>query len=425
MTILFAMMTVPLMIFATLTVGLGNARQERRQAQNAADAAALAGAQDITSGDVSSAAVVGVIKSYVSKNYGAVSWTGCVDSAALSVLPDSPESCISWDADPPSTKTVRVAIPVRNAPTFFGGVVGMPTIAVTASASASVGVPSAPITMPCALCTLSDTNLAVTGITLQNGNIAVTGGAIYVGGSLTCGPQGTMTSTGNGVVGSIGSKCTQITPAATNIAAIADPLGSLPAAPDYSGLTAKSDCTVGPAVPGIYNNITGCVLTPGLYVIAGGTLGGSGLATLTGPGVTIFLTCGTASSPRGCNPGEAGGAVNLGGNGAVTLTACAAAPCVGGATPGMVLWFDRNNSSTLVAHGNALVNVVGTVYGKSVAVDVKGSPAGTLGTCLGGFCSQIVVRQVAFSGQGTLNVSYVPGSNVTVSVPATVPQLLG
>ncbi|MHB8464821.1 MAG: pilus assembly protein TadG-related protein [Acidimicrobiales bacterium] len=420
--VLFAMTLVILAIMAALVVGIGNASQERRQAQNAADAASLAGAQDITGGDLLPSQVVATVKAYVARNFGGVAWAGCADAAALAIRPDVGETCISWDRNPPLTTKVRVLVPVRITPVFFGGVAGLATVGVTAAAAASVGQPSSVIAPPCALCTLGDTDLAVS-FTLQNGNVAVTGGGVYVGGSLTCGPHGTMTSTANGVVGTIGGKCNQVVPAATNVASIPDPLASLPAHPDYSSLTAKPDCWSGVATPGIYNNIGTCVLTPGLYVIAGGSIGGNGLTTLTGLGVTVFLTCGSALSPRSCNPGEAGASVNAGGNGVLTLTACPLAPCVGGATAGMLFWFDRNDVSTFVAHGNGAVNFVGTVYGTSVSMDVAGTPAGTAGTCLLGFCSEVVVRNVSFSGQGTLNVDYHAGQNVVITSPPKLPQL--
>jgi Flp pilus assembly protein TadG len=426
--ILVALLLTLLCVVAAIVIDVGNVSQERRQAQNAADAAALAGANDIQNGDTSNTGVVSVIKNYVASNYGTVTWTGCTDRSPLAVQPDATTGCISWDANPPSTTKVRVVMPTRNVATSFGRAIGINSFSVSASATATVGAGTQTVPTPCALCTLNTSYL-------QNGNIGVTGGPVYVDGDIVCQPGGTITTHPSNpqppidVTGTAGGQCypSGFAPVATEGAPVLpDPLASLPAAPDYSGLSAKPDCNSGTASPGIYNNIGGtCTMDPGLYVVTG-TFGGNGSGTsVVAHGVTVFFTCGTAAAPRACGSGVAGGTVTLGGSSNMDVTACTASPCSSGAVEGMVLWYDRNNAAVFTLHGTGNIGFVGTVYGKSVTLDVKGTPAGGTASCLAGdLCSEVVVSSVNFSGQGGVNVTYTQSQNVGITVAATVPQLI-
>jgi len=132
----------------------------------------------MTHGDAVTVNVVALIKSYVAKNFGVVSWTGCTDPAALAVVPDPGETCISFDALPPQTQLVRVTLPRRQYSTLFAGIANVFQITIRASAVATVGHPRAVVTQPCALCTLGNTDLQVGSIDLQNGDIGGTGGAV-------------------------------------------------------------------------------------------------------------------------------------------------------------------------------------------------------------------------------------------------------
>jgi hypothetical protein len=119
--------------FAALVVDLANVTQVRRQAQNTADAAALAGAQDLPDAP----SVVSTVKAYAFSNLSipATAWQGCVDGAALSVHPDgaNANTCISIDA---AYTRVRVRLPTQPVETFFGGVFGVDSLDVRAIATA-------------------------------------------------------------------------------------------------------------------------------------------------------------------------------------------------------------------------------------------------------------------------------------------------
>ena len=93
-------MAIVLLSFTALAVDMSNARQVRRQAQGSADAAALAGAQDLPDPN----AVVATVKEYALQNYGTPmsDWVGCVDPDALVELPDNgnTNTCISLGRTP-------------------------------------------------------------------------------------------------------------------------------------------------------------------------------------------------------------------------------------------------------------------------------------------------------------------------------------
>lgn len=405
-----------------LVVDIGNATQEQRQAQNAADAAALAAANSIAQGATSATAVVATIKDYVSRNLGPSAWSSCVDAKALAVKPDSGagNGCISWDANPPSTTKVRVLVPPYPVQTFFGkAVANVKTIWVKGSATASIsGSPGG----SCALCVLGPTTS-----NLQNGNVEVTGGAVDVGTPLQCN-GGSMTTYGSpqpvieikaGGTASCGGNFSP-TPD-WNGANVPDPLYYLPDKPDYSGLSAKSDCSSGTISPGVYKNIGSCTLNPGLYVVTGTLSGGTATSAA---GVTVFFTCGTAAAPRACASGEAGGTVGISGSTALDIRSCTTGTCAGGTFPKMALWYDRNNAATLKMNGSGTVTVLGTIYARSATLDFRGTPSGATGVCAStsqAICSRVIVKTLTFSGQGKLQLKYVSDLNV---VAKRSPQLL-
>lgn len=122
-----------MLVMAAIAIDLANARQSRRQAQGSADAAALAGAQDLPD----PTKVVATVKDYVLTNYGIplADWIGCSDPSPLVQTIDSANSntCISADA---AYQRVRVTLPQKQVETFFAGVIGLDNIDVSASAEA-------------------------------------------------------------------------------------------------------------------------------------------------------------------------------------------------------------------------------------------------------------------------------------------------
>ena len=130
-----SVLVVAMCALAALGVDIANVWQVRRHAQNAADAAALAAAQDLP--NLNNA--IATAKTYAQRNFNVATshWNGCRDSGALAVTPDmaaNDNQCISFSSD---SGRVRVKIPSRTVSTFFGGVVGVASFQVQAGAIAA------------------------------------------------------------------------------------------------------------------------------------------------------------------------------------------------------------------------------------------------------------------------------------------------
>src|SRR4051812_42509851 len=94
--IIFGLMLVGLLIIVAIVIDLGNARQEKRQLQNSADAAALAGANDLGTVNAANACVDAYKYSYNNMRLGT-----------------SPASCPT--SSPAGNVTISVTTP------YFGG----------------------------------------------------------------------------------------------------------------------------------------------------------------------------------------------------------------------------------------------------------------------------------------------------------------
>jgi Flp pilus assembly protein TadG len=113
--------------FAALAIDLGSFSQQQRQAQSAADAAALAGAQDLPGSATSATADA---KSYVISNMPGVPHTYPVTCAT----PPAPGVCITT---PVSSDTTKISVTVtENVPSFFGRIFGINNTNVSATATA-------------------------------------------------------------------------------------------------------------------------------------------------------------------------------------------------------------------------------------------------------------------------------------------------
>lgn len=401
--VVFAVSAVLIFILAALVVDLGHARDVRRQAQNAVDASALAAGNALyTVGKTPYfAASVAAAKEYAEENYGvdAAAWSSCTDSGALSHQPGG-TSCISYDNATLPTE-IRIVIPSRVVKTPLAGVIGSSELSVSAIAQMKL-TPNA--MAACGLCIIGSGPHD-----LQNGDAIVIEGNVHFNGSVGVGPNGLVSTNGIITVENSASGSNYDPPAITGADPIDDPLGFV-TAPDYSALTPKSNpCASGTAGgPGIYGGFTaGCdSLQPGLYVITGlwKFTGGS---NLIGPGVTLYFTCGTAAVPRGCNPGEAGGALDAAGNGTIKITAPTSDP-----NKGMAIWYDHNNVSQLRLAGNGSSQYTGTIYAPSATMDYRGNGCSVVNNSL------IVVGSLTFSGNpaclettydGAMNVDMPPG----------------
>jgi len=138
--------------------------------------------------------------------------------------------------------------------------------------------------------------------------------------------------------------------------------------------------------PGRYRSITsmaGANLTfqPGLYCIYGATGLQANGGTLTGNGVTFYLT---------------NGPVEIQGNPLVTLDA----PAPGHDWAGMLFYLPAGNPSNVILTGTADTLYTGTVFAPNAPISISGD-TGTVG-----YRTQVIGRTVEVGGNATLSVQY-------------------
>jgi hypothetical protein len=118
---------------AALVIDIGAQSEHVRQIQNAADAAALAGAQDLPN----LTAATNSVELYAATNMGvnALAWSTCTATVPSGWMASSATSCIQFDT---SFTQVMVKIPTQSSPTDFGGIFGVNSLSATRSATARV-----------------------------------------------------------------------------------------------------------------------------------------------------------------------------------------------------------------------------------------------------------------------------------------------
>ena len=414
MAVLVGVLSIVIFICAALVVDLGDGRDQRRQAQSAADAAALAAANELYIHTFSETPriteAVAAAKTYAQQNFRIplTAWDTCADPNKLAYVPASSTPCISFDQSAKPT-TVRVKLPTTRVNTFLAPIIGVQSMDVGALAHASL---QADTHVPCALCILGP------GLhDLQNGDAYVTNGDVQFNGSVSVGANGLVVTNGSiKVQGTASGSYDNYTPdPITGVPGLTDPLQHLSLPPDWSTLTTKSNpCTDGPGIYGSYNfpNAT-CTLQPGLYVVAGdsGTtwaLGGNASQVLGGTGVTLYFTCGSTASPRACNsPGEVGANIDASGNGQLAIQA----PTTG-ALKGLAVVYDRWNTGTFRLTGNGASGTIGSFYMASGTLQMNGNGCATI-------TAQIVVKDLTMNGNPTcVRLTYAGGA-----APDQVPKL--
>lgn len=404
--IMVSLMSVMLFVMAALVVDLGIARDNRRQAQNTADAAALAAA-NVLYGTVAPnlnrpaniPAAVAAAKDYAARNYGTTEeeWAACVNDKPLAVANVAGTSCISFDA-PVFPRNVLVVVPIRKQPSIFGGVIGYSGVTIGALAQVRL----APGTRAnCVFCVIQETENVI-----QNGTLVVQGGNTWINGDVRFGPQGAVSSTIGGATeegvsgniyitgdvnlpGNVKAEDTYVPKSPKVI----DPLAAaeLPFT-TQSTLTAQPDpCFDGPGIYGDYTLRNGtCTLKPGLYVFTGLLdLAGNTSTVFNAQDVTMYFTCGTPDAVRECEaPGEDGGSIDISGNGTYNIVA----PTAEGELQDFAIVYSRYNTADFRITGNGTTTLGGTVYAINAKLDNRGNGITTMNTSL------VVVGEIGFDG---------------------------
>jgi hypothetical protein len=373
--VIYMALLLPVMLgMVGIAVDVGFLECLKRLAQSAADAGAIAGAQEIpyipTANDVTASARAATASNHYTNGTGGVT-----------VAVNNPPS---FGVHAGNASYVEVIVSQTHS-TFFLNMVGIGSGSIASRAVAySGGVSTAPnclytlgTTGPSLSVTGSDTVTASgCGVTLDSSSSS----ALSVVGSAT------VTAHSIGIVGGssvVGSATVTPTPV-TGIVPANDPLAYLPAPTVAScagtplSIVGSGTANVNPGGfcynvsvtgsstvtfnPGEYSaiNLTGSpsvTFNPGLYIFANGSLSLTGSGTVTGSGVTFYL-------------GPNAGSVTYTGSGGSTLSA----PTTG-TYAGILFFQDRSDANTATFTGSSSASMQGVLYFPDAGMTWTGSGA--------------------------------------------------
>jgi putative Flp pilus-assembly TadE/G-like protein len=378
------------LIVAVLALGMDGGRmmEERRHAQSAADAAALAAATQLYTNSFQTPASV---------------TTAADNSAALNGYTNDGVNSIITVHNPPTSgsfvgKSEYVEVIVqRNLKATFGAVItGGPLVikarAVARGQPAKIGLMALNQSKAGAFTNNSLAAFAVLGTPIivnssdpaafqQNGLIAVIASSIQITGGL-------QNKGGALMIANID----------TGVEPSPDPLARLPL-PDPALAPVRSAATLNinsllPTIlqPGVYQggiNIKGAsivTMSPGTYIMDGGGFQMSGLSSLIGLGAVIYNTSVT----------QMAGPISFNTTGAVTLT-----PPLNGTYQGFTILQDRTLNQPVSLTGHGVTVLAGAVYAPGAPVTLTGLAAVGVDT-LGG---AIIADTITVGGIGNVNVS--------------------
>jgi Flp pilus assembly protein TadG len=366
-----------------LTLDGGLLYLQRRQAQSAADAAALAGAYALYKGSDFSTA----------------------QSAAVAIAAQNGLTITSSQVTQPQSGNVAVSV-TSTQPRYFSALWGSGSMSATASGTAQ-GASLTPYSTA-AILALNPSGSAVT----LSGTTAVSavGGAVIVDSNSAASviSSGTASITApvldlSGGIQYSGSNPNKATVTNTNQTSTPDPLSTIPA-PSSSGMTVQSSSSIALSGsmtrtlnPGVYNGgitLSGSAsvtLNPGVYYINGGGINLSNLTSITGNGVFIYNT--------------GGGAINLSGSGTISLN-----PMNTGTYAGLTVFQDRSSTVGATMSGGSNIKNTGTFYYPSATLTLSGSSG------VSNVGAQVIAKNLTFSGMSSIKVTY--GSSVA-SKPST------
>jgi Flp pilus assembly protein TadG len=389
--VLVTIMLPMFIMFAFLAVNMSYLYVVKNKMQTAVDAGAIAAVTSInvvTSGNVATA--TSVAKTITGSN-GFTHGTNAV-TVTVSIPPGDPFGTSPTYASNSTYARVQISQTVS---TFFSGIMGIPTVTVTANAVAGPsGTPAAVV----ALAASGSSALSLSG----SGKITTIGGSVGVNSSSSDALKLTGSSIINAssvnVVGTanVSGSSTVNGTLNTSASATGDPFASLtlPTAGscDYTNYTIgnSNSATLSPGTycGGIKINGAATVnLNPGTYILYGGGLSVTNGGTIKGTGVTFYNT-GTASG------GNAYGSLNVAGAGHVTLTAPTS-----GTYLGMLFIQDPLNNKAAAFSNGSSGYIAGNIYIPKGTLTFSG--AGTLTQPVG----IVVALKITVSGSANLQAS--------------------
>jgi hypothetical protein len=231
----------------------------------------------------------------------------------------------------------------------------------------------------------------------QVGNADIQAHAAYIVGGVS--------DTAHAKLSTAAGTYTGVAPTADPYANVVAPASGNPSCTNGSGTVITGTVTLSPGTFCGGINMQGnanVTLNPGTYVIDGGQFAASGNATISGTGVTIYLT------GSGNNYAQA----QITGNGTVTLS-----PPTSGDTAGITIFQDRNAPSSGSTPGSGdSSSGGGTIAGSGGSTSGGVTSGGTTGTTLTVDPTADQPPDNQIGGNGALNISgvvYFPSQKVT------------
>ena len=399
-----------LMGIVALAIDGGMLYSDRRHAQNAADAAALAGG----SGAAYYMRVNGL--NYISFLCGSSEVIGAQSAAEHQAIAIAGQNDYVIDGDISDNHGVSAVCEINDlgsyqdkhidlitkltretttnfAHLFYSGPLINQVEAVTRI------YPPAPLAFGKAIVALDDSPCSgnQAGVIFSGSSTTtISGGGVWSNGCLTGNGTNFNVTVNNGGVGYAGTSTgtlSNIIPAPQHIPAPLPGSSTSVNEPSCSGLPGRSVPKTGDAIlePGVYDQIhwTGGALTlnPGLYCISGtkglSIQGGS----LTGIGVTIYFQTGGATINGAVSP--------------VDLRAPLESPDPSPAVPGILMYMANDNASKISVTGNSTSFYLGTIYAPDGDLYFSGA-SGTNPT----FNTQLIGHTVEVSGGALIDINF-------------------
>ena len=401
---------VVLLGFAALAIDGGMVFSDRRHAQNAADAASLAGgssaAHFMRTHNINYNGFVCGTGGTVSTQYAAE--TAAISQAALcDYVIDNDISdkhgvtvtCAINDLGSYEDKHLDVITKItRDTATNFAHLVYSGPLRNEVEAIARI-YPPAPLAFGKAIVALNAD--ACSGnqhgvIFSGSSTTTVTGGGVWSNGCLVGNGTSFSVTVNNGGVGYAGTSSgtlTNINPGPQHIPSKLPDYSTVVNEPDCSGLPNRTvpgggDTTI---EPGIYDRIkwTGGALSmnPGLYCVTGSQGVDINGGSVNGNGVTLFLTTGGVTINGNVSP--------------VDLRAPEETPDPAPAVPGVLIYLANGNTETVSITGNSTSFYLGTVYAPDGDLFFSGT-SGTNPT----FNTQLIGNNVEVSGGATIDINF-------------------
>jgi hypothetical protein len=395
--VLVTISLVVILAFVAIAVDGGGLLDLRRKAQAAADAAALAGAENLFRSypqyeglDLDGAAAKAA--------YAVAAHNGFSNDGASSVVSvrTSPQTYASGPKEGMPLPEGYIEVTVQhNRKRFFSAVLGQGDIPVRARAVArgqwappDVAILVLDLHEKAALTSTGESYAKVTGadvyVNSDSSEAATSTGGTITAPKISIAGGTSVSGTKGGFVGDV----------EYGVPPVPDPLRHIPE-PDINGMSVQSS---GPVKlsngqrtlqPGTYRggiSVSGkgsLYMEPGIYYMDGGGFSFSGQGDLYAPGVMIFNA-----------PSLSSHTVDISGTGSIVMS-----PPDSGIYEGLTLFQARYSPNTISVSGGGYMDIVGTFYTANGTLAVGGNGDSKVG-------SQYISRFLSIVGNGGLNIDY-------------------